>query len=127
MSEGHCGNCDHYHHLKQGKVDCIVDSKLHDTGDSCDDYKTRIPSKSSTVRSEEGLEVRRSREAKAAEQRDREFAEREAEKDRQHAKELLQTRMKFDKRLWRATWWWQLILVVIGAGLGIFGTLIFKS
>lgn len=70
MSEGHCGNCDHYHHLKQGRIDCIVDGKLHDTGDSCDDYKKRIPNKSSTVRSEEGLEVRRSREAKAAEQRD---------------------------------------------------------
>ena len=73
MSEGHCGNCDHYHHLKQGKVDCIVDSKLHDTGDSCDDYKTRIPNKSSTVRSDEGLEVKRSREAKAAEDRMRDF------------------------------------------------------
>ena len=104
MSEGQCGNCDHYHYVKQGRVDCLVDGKLHDTSDSCDDYKTRIPSKSLTVRSEDALEVRRSIEAKAAEQREREFAEKMAEKAREH-----------DRKLWRASWWWQAALVVFGA------------
>lgn len=46
MSEGHCGNCDHYHYLMQRKVDCIVDGELHDTGNSCDDYKKRVTGKS---------------------------------------------------------------------------------
>ena len=125
MSE-HCGNCDHYHYGKQEKIECFVDGKWHETGDSCDDYKKRVTGKTLEARLTEALEIRRIKEAKAAEQRKREFDKREAEKDRQHAKELLQMRMKFDKRLWRASWWWQLILVVIGAGLGILGTLIFK-
>jgi len=127
MSEGQCGNCDHYQYIKHGKIECLVDGKLHDTGDSCDDYKTRIPSKSITVRSEEALEVKRSKKAKEAEQRQREFAEKTAEKGMQHEKELQQMRMKFDKRLWRASWWWQLILIVVSAGLGVIVTLVVQA
>lgn len=115
MSERQCGNCDHYHYLKRGKVDCMVDGELHDTGDSCDDHKKRVTGKSLEARLAESLEVRRSRETKAAEQREREFAEKMAEKDRQHAKELQQERIKFDKRLWRASWWWQAALFAFGA------------
>ncbi len=126
MSEGQCGNCDHYHYLKQRKVDCIVDGELHDTGNSCDDYKKRVTGKSLEARQKESLEVRRRKEAKEAEQRQREFAEKMAEKDMQHEKELQQMRMKFDKRLWRASWWWQLILIVVSAGLGCLAAWILK-
>ena len=105
MSEGQCGNCDHYHYGKHRKIECLVDGKLHNPDDSCDDYKTRIPNKSLTVRSEEALEVKRSKEAK----------------------ELQQERMKFDSRLWRASWWWQLILIVVSVGLGVIGTLIVQA
>jgi len=126
MSEGHCGNCDHYHYGKPGKIECFVDGNWHETGDSCDDYKKRVTSKPLEARLTESLEVKRSKEEKEAEQRNREFAEKEAEKDRQHAKELQQERINFDKKLWRASWWWQLILVVIGAVLGFVGTIIFK-
>lgn len=104
MSEGQCGNCDHYHYLKRGKVDCIVDGKWHDTGDSCDDHKKRVTGKSLETRLTESLEVRRSRGAKAAEQREREFTEKMAEKAREH-----------DRKLWRASWWWQAALVAFGA------------
>ena len=115
MSE-HCGNCDHYHYLKQRKVDCIVDGELHDTGNSCDDYKKRVTGKTLEARLTEALEVRRIKEAKAAEQRKREFDEKMAEKAREH-----------DRKLWRASLWWQAALVVSGAILGVIGTLIVQA
>lgn len=104
MSEGQCGNCDYYHYLVQRKIECFVDGKLHETVDTCNDYKKRVTSKPLEARLKEALEVRRSREAKAAEQRDRKFAEKMAEKAREH-----------DRKLWRASWWWQAALVVFGA------------
>ena len=126
MSEGHCGNCDHYHYGKEGKIECFVDGEWHDSGDSCDDYKKRVTSKPLEARQTEALEVRRIKEAKAAEQRKREFDEKMAEKDMQHEKGLQQMRIKFDKRLWRASWWWQLILIVVSAGLGCLAAWILK-
>lgn len=92
MSRGHCGNCDHYHYGKPGEIECFVDGKWHETSDSCDDYKKRVTSKTLEARLTESLEVRRSREAKAVEQRNREFAEKMAEKDRD-----------YNKKLWRAS------------------------
>jgi len=82
MSEGQCGNCNHYHYGKQGRIDCIVDGEWHDSGDSCDDYKKRVTGKSLEARLREAHEVKR----------------------RKEAKELQQMRMKFDKRFWQASW-----------------------
>ena len=90
-------------------------------------YKKRVTGKSLDARQKESLEVRRRKEAKEAEQRQREFAEKMAEKDMQHEKGLQQMRMKFDKRLWRASWWWQLILIIVSAGLGVIVTLVVQA
>ncbi len=60
--------------------------------------------------------MRRRKEAKEAEQRQREFDEKMAERAREH-----------DRKLWRASLWWQAALVVSGAILGVIGTLIVQA
>jgi type IV secretory pathway VirB10-like protein len=123
MSEGQCGNCDHYHYLVQGKIECFVDGKLHETADTCNDYKKRVTSKPLEARQKEAFEIRREREAKAAEQRDREFAEKMAEKDRKHAEELQQIKMKHEAELARKN---RQLQIVIAIGTIILAALITK-
>jgi len=111
MSEEHCGGCDYHILVRQGLFECRIDGERHERGYHCKHFKTHDPRKSSEDRQTDVIGKRR---------------EIEAQKDREHAIELAQTRMTFDKKLWRASWWWQLILVVIGAVLGFIGTIIFK-
>ncbi len=97
----------------------MVHKNWYEKGYKCDNQR-KFSNMVIQLRLDMANEVKRREDAKEAEQRDREFAEKEAEKDRQNAKELQRERIKFDKRLWRASWWWQLSLVAVG----VIGTLV---
>jgi len=135
-----CGSCDYQGDFigPQG-VECRIDHKVYERGYRCEDFQTAIPGKHLSVRQEQALEKRREREGKASEERNREFEEALAQKNSEHAEEiarinrqhadeiaqkdrdhdakLQQERMEFDRIRWRAGWWWQTALVVIGVGL----------
>lgn len=115
MSEAQCGNCDHYHYLVEGKVDCFVDGKLHETIYRCDDYKRRITSKPLEARLKEAFEIKRSKEDRAKEQRDREFEKTMTEKARE-----------YERKLWRTRGWFTVIGAIIAEGIRLLIKLLAK-
>jgi hypothetical protein len=115
MSEEDCGNCDYQGGIDpQGRVECRVDGLWHPRGQRCEDFKDYVQSKNESERVIQAVEKRRERN----EQREREFAEKMVQRDREHATALQHERMRFDKRLWMASWWWQIGLVIISALVG---------
>jgi len=140
MSDKNCGHCDYQGGGDQKRIECRVDNEWHEIGYSCDDFKVFVPSKTQEERRAEAYAVGRRKEAKDAEQSRKEFEEKMAEKDRVHAEELQRVRMEFDdklaqkdrehaaelvqkelrqeKKLWKASWWWHLILIAVSATLG---------
>jgi len=61
----------------------------------------------------------------ANELKEREFIEMMEEKAREHAAKLVRAKIESRKKQWRASWWWQLFLVAIGAILGLVGRWVF--
>lgn len=122
MSDEHCGDCLYQADTNPEEVFCMVDKDWYEKGYKCDNQR-KFSNMEIHLRLDMANEVRRRKDAEEAEQRDREFAEKEAEKDRQSAKDLQREKIKFDKKLWRANWWWQLTLVAIG----VIGTLIVQT
>lgn len=131
MSEQDCGSCDHQGDINhpQKKVECLIDGEWHERGYACEDFKEYVQGKTSEERISEARDIRRRKDAKAAEQREIEFAEKMAQKDREHDAqsaqlkmkhdaELQKEKMKHDKKLWWATVRWQLILAFVSAVLG---------
>jgi hypothetical protein len=127
MAEKDCGSCDHQGGFEQKRVECRVDNKWHERGYRCQDFKEYVQGKNTEERVLEAHEIRRRREAGEAEQNRREFEEKMAQKDRDHTEELQRLRMEFDRKLWRASWWWQVLLVVFGWALGVAGTVVFQA
>jgi cation transport ATPase len=128
MSEKDCGNCDYQGEgMEQKKVECRVDGKWHERGYKCEDFKEYVQGKNVSVRVTQSTEKKRERETKASEQSRREFEEKESQKNRDHAAELTRKQMEQAKKLWMASWWWQIILIFIGAALGYAVTLLVKS
>jgi len=109
MSKEDCASCDYQGRVEQKRAECRIDGEWHKRGFICDDFKEYVQGKSNEERLAQAFEIRR---------------ERGAKKEREHAEELQRIRMEFDKKLWRTRWWWQLILVIIGAVLGFFGKMI---
>ena len=127
MDKPDCGSCDHQGQVehKKKRVECRVDGQWHERGYRCEDFKEYVQGKTTKERRAEALEIRRERRAEAEGQKDKEFAEKMAQierkhqdklaqKDREHVEKLQEIRMEFDKKLWRLSWWWQLILVFMG-------------
>lgn len=104
-------------------------------------FRKRLEDEAKGKREKEEAVIKEQREREFAEQlkrKDREHAEEIARKNREHAAELARLGRKHDadmtsmkmahsKKLWRASFWWQLILVIISAGLGVGGTLIIQA
>ena len=63
----------------------MVDSKWYEKSHSCEDFKEYVQGKTNEARLTEALEVKRRKDATAAEQREREFAEKMAQKNRERA------------------------------------------
>jgi hypothetical protein len=135
MSNQDCGSCDYQGAIQRDRAECRVDSKWRERGFRCDDFKDYDHSKTQEERLKQAIERKREREATTVGQWEREFAERMAQrereyaeglanKDREHATELQKQRMEFDARLWKASWWWQLALVIGGALLGFITNLL---
>jgi hypothetical protein len=127
MSDKDCGNCDYQGGVTRESAECLIDGKLHPRGYTCQDFKDYVHDKNLDVRLTQAIEKRKEREASTSERRERAFVEKMAQQDREHDAKLQQDRMRFDKRLWRASWWWQSILVVVGAILGFIAGLLLKS
>ena len=108
MNKEDCGSCDYQGRVEQKRAECRIDMKWHERGFICDDFKDYVQGKSNGERVAQAQAIRGERRASKL------------------AKELQRERMEFDKKLWRTRWWWQLILVIIGAVLGVVGTIIFK-
>ena len=136
MEKTNCGNCNWHDEIQQKKTYCLIDDQWYDVSHSCENFLkySYINREDRAERAREfrkrlesgAREQREKEEATVKEQREREFAGELARKDREHASELQQVRMTFDKKLWRASWWWQLILIVVSAGLGFLGAWILK-
>lgn len=118
MKEDDCGSCDHQGRVELKRVECLVDGEWHERGDKCEDFKDYVHSKLNEQRASEAREIGRGRQAAKDEQSRREFEEKMAQKDREHAEELQRLRMEFDRKQWRASWWWQIVLFVIGTIVG---------
>ena len=117
MSKPECGSCGRQgDFVTSEKIQCLVDGKIYKRPHFCDDFIVYVGRKTSEARLSDALDVRRIREAKAAEQRNREFAEKMAEKDRE-----------YNKKLWRASLWWQAVLIIFGAIFGVIGTLVVQA
>jgi hypothetical protein len=127
MSDKDCGSCDYQGSVEQQRVECRVDNKWHERGYTCPDFKDYDSNKNQSERLAQALEKRKERVAKATEQGERKFVEKMAQKNREHDAGLQQERMAFDRRQWTASWWWQSILVVVGAILGFIAGLLLKS
>jgi hypothetical protein len=108
MSKKDCGSCDYQGKVEQERAECRIDMKWHKRGFICDDFKDYVQGKSNGERVAEAHVIGGERRARKA------------------AEELQRKQMEFDKKLWKTRWWWQLILVIIGAVLGVVGTIIFK-
>jgi len=128
MSQQNCGNCNWHDEIKQKETYCLIDDRWYDIRHSCANF-VRYSSMNREERSERARALRERLEAKAKEQRDKreaeirkqeekKFTEELARREREHAEELTMMRMKFDKRMWWQTLWWQFTLAFISAGLG---------
>jgi hypothetical protein len=126
MTENDCGSCDYQGRVEQKRAECRVDGKWHDRGYICEDFKEYVQGKNTEERISEAREIIRNREAREAERSRREFEEKKAQKDRNHAAELLRLRIDSDKKQWKASLWWQGLLVLIGAILGFIGGLVLQ-
>ena len=125
MSGKTCGHCDYHEGVRPGEIECLVFSAWFDKNHSCEQFKEYSHSKTLEIRAAEALYVKKALDAKASAKSEQEFAERMAQKDRDHDDELQRQRMAFDKRLWRASWWWQALLVIGGAVLGFLLSFLF--
>jgi hypothetical protein len=119
MNEKDCGCCDYQGGLEQTRVECRVNGEWHKRGHRCEDFKEYVQSKNESERVSQAIEKRREKENRANEQSRREFDDKMAQKDREHATELQRMRMEFDKKQWRASWWWQIILFISGFVAGL--------
>jgi hypothetical protein len=99
MSEQECGSCDHQGKVTREKAECLVDSKIYERPHHCDDFKEYIQGKNEERRLKESLEVKRTKEAKAAEKRMRDFEEKMAQKQRDFEKTLQDENRKSQTRL----------------------------
>jgi uncharacterized protein YhaN len=119
MKEKDCANCDYQRSIdSQHRVKCLVDGLWHERGYRCEDFKDYEQSKNVLEKLSQAFEKKWERETKANGESEREFAEKMAQRDRDHATELQRERMAFDKKLWMASWWWQLGLILFGALVG---------
>ena len=118
MSGNTCGHCDHHLGVRSGKIECLVYSDWFDKNNSCEHFKEYSHSKTLEIRAAEALYVKKTIDARVSKLSKQEFAERMAQKESDHDEDLQRQRMKFDKNLLRASWWWQTLLVVLGAALG---------
>jgi len=127
MSGNTCGHCDHHEGVRSGEIECLVFSAWFDKYHSCEHFKEYSHSKTLEIRAAEALYVKKAIDAKASAQSEQEFAERMAQKEQDHNTELQRQRMEFDKRLWLASWWWQVVLIAGGAILGFLGSLLLRK
>jgi len=136
MEKTNCGNCNWHDEIKQKRTYCLFYDGWSDINYTCENF-VKYSNMNREERSRRASEARERLETKEREEREKQEGERRAQEEQRHAEEiarlnrnhtteLQQTRMTFDKKLWRASWWWQLILVVIGTVLGVVGTIIFK-
>jgi len=145
LSKNHCGHCDFHGDVRSPNIFCLVDNKWNPNDHTCDRFSVYVKRNR-----EERFQLARDkqREEKKARQRqeDREFDERlaqverdhaeelaqkdrehiegMAQKERDHATELARLQREQNKKLWRASWWWQLVLIIMGALIGYFVKLI---
>jgi len=124
MDNKDCGSCDYQGVVQPQRVECRIDDNWHERGYHCNDFKDYVQGKTAEERVKQAIEKKQAKERLLAEQREKELAEALAKKGREHAKELQSKRMQFDKKLWRASWWWQVILVFLGAILGFIANML---
>ncbi len=107
----------------------MVDGKVYEKPHTCDRFKQYVQGRNKEERLALALEKRREEEDARKTKEDRNFSEKLAQKDREHAEELAQKatahsaelarlQREQNKKLWRASWWWQLGLVILGAVIG---------
>ena len=116
MSEKDCGSCDYQGRIEQQRVECRVDNEWHKRGHSCENFKEYVQGKTQEEKTSEAREIMRRRQEREADQSRRDFEEK-----------MAMRREKFEKKLWLASWWWQIGLLVFGTLLGIAGTLIVQA
>jgi len=96
MSDQNCGNCDHQGYgVDHKKIECQVDGGVYELSHSCKDFKEYVQGKINKTRSAEAREIRREREARAKEQREREFTEKMGQMKMKHAKKLQRARLRW--------------------------------
>ncbi len=100
MNKEDCGSCDYQGKVEEERAECRVDFKWHESPHFCDDFKEYVQDKSNGERVAEAQAVRAERRALNL------------------AAGLQRERMKFEKKMWWQTLWWQFILAFISAGLG---------
>ena len=139
MEKTNCGNCNWHDEIQQKKTYCLIDDQWKPVFMTCDNF-VKYTSMNQEERGKRARAFRDRLDVKWKEKREREFAEELAHKDREHKDELAkkekehkdelarkesdhadklqQDKMKFEKRLWWQTAWFQIGLALISAGLG---------
>ena len=136
MEKANCGHCNWHDESQQGKTYCFFDDQWHDVNHSCGNF-VKYSYINREMRSDRAKALKKNVEDQEKEQRERKFTEELAQKDRKHAEELAckdrehnaelaETRMAFDKKLWRSSWWWQITLFLLGIGATLFVQLLTK-
>ena len=129
MADRNCGNCDYQGNITQTTEECLIDGKVYEKPHTCDRFKQYVHGRNKEERlalalkkSKEEEDARKTKEdrdfSEKLAQKDREHTEELAQKDRDHAAELARLQREQNKKLWRASWWWQLILVIFGGVIG---------
>jgi len=124
----HCGTCNWHDEIKLKKVYCLFHDRWFDINYTCENF-IDYSYLNREERSRRATEARKRVEAQAKDEQEKQEAERRAQDSKLHAEEIArinrkhedklhQMRMKFDKKMWWNTLWWQIILAVISAGLG---------
>ncbi len=118
MTDRNCGNCDYQGIITQTTRECLVDGKVYEKPHTCDRFKQYVQGRNKEERLALALEKKREEDDAKKTKEDRDFSEKLAQKDRAHSAELARLQREQNKKLWRASWWWQLVLVIFGAVIG---------
>jgi len=118
LADQNCGNCDYQGGVSQKTIECLVDGEVYDRPHTCDRFKPYVQGRNKEERLALALEKRREEEETRKSKEDRDFSEKLAQKDREHVAELARLQRELSKKLWRASWWWQVGLIIVSALIG---------